>query len=94
LGAPPKDHDLLDVIRDLATSVHNRDGAVVYIDPAPLHGSSQHDHIDIHLQGSIQDTLVEVMLQTRQVCVSRVSSSIPVPPGTHVIADRQGSGRP
>ncbi|KAG8734411.1 hypothetical protein FRC11_014257 [Ceratobasidium sp. 423] len=66
VGAPPKDPDLLDVVRDLASSVHERDGAVVYIDPAPLHGTSQHDHIDIHLQGDIQETLGDILLQMRR----------------------------
>ncbi|KAG8734340.1 hypothetical protein FRC11_005327 [Ceratobasidium sp. 423] len=66
VGAPPKDVDLLNVIRDLATSVHGRDGAVVYIDPAPLHGSSQHDHIHIHLQADIQETLGQVIQQMQR----------------------------
>ncbi|CUA72102.1 Hydrocephalus-inducing protein [Rhizoctonia solani] len=66
LGAPPKDPDLLDVTRDLAASVHGRGGAVVYIDPGLLHGTSQHDHIDIHLQADIQETLSEVMKQMEQ----------------------------
>ncbi|KAG8734422.1 hypothetical protein FRC11_014268 [Ceratobasidium sp. 423] len=66
LGAPPKDPDLLDATRELASSVHARGGAVVYVDPAPLHGGSQHDHIDIHLQANIQEAVGEVMQQMRR----------------------------
>ncbi|KDN38059.1 hypothetical protein RSAG8_09744, partial [Rhizoctonia solani AG-8 WAC10335] len=62
LGAQPKDPGLLNLVRDLAMSVHEGYGAVVYIDPVALHGV-QHDHIDIQLQADVQETLGEVLLQ-------------------------------
>ncbi|KDN36769.1 hypothetical protein RSAG8_10633, partial [Rhizoctonia solani AG-8 WAC10335] len=62
VGAQSKDPDLLNLTRDLAMSVHDSDGAVIYIDSVALPGA-QYDHIDIQLQADIQETLGEVLRQ-------------------------------
>ncbi|KEP45813.1 hypothetical protein V565_239350, partial [Rhizoctonia solani 123E] len=65
LGAQPRDPDLLNLMRDFATSVHAGDGAVIYIDPVALQGV-QHNHIDIQLQVDVQEALGEVRRQMQR----------------------------
>ncbi|CCO34322.1 hypothetical protein RSOLAG1IB_11306 [Rhizoctonia solani AG-1 IB] len=60
VGTQPKDPELLNLTRELAQSIHDADGAVIYIDPSPLHGT-QHDHIDIQLQSDVDVVLGDVL---------------------------------
>jgi hypothetical protein len=67
LGAPPKSPELVQLCRDLATSVHETYGAVIYIDPEPLQGRHMYDHIDLHLQSDVKDAIAEVMQEMNRV---------------------------
>ncbi|KAG8739123.1 hypothetical protein FRC10_006121 [Ceratobasidium sp. 414] len=61
VGAPPKSSELLQLTRDLSAAVHEKYGAVVYIDAEPLQGRHIYDHIDLHLQLDVQEAVSHVM---------------------------------
>jgi hypothetical protein len=67
LGAPPKSPELVQLTRDLAASIHETYGAVIYVDPEPLQGRHMYDYIDLHLQSDVQEAIAEVMQEMNRV---------------------------
>ncbi|QRW21900.1 hypothetical protein RhiXN_09487 [Rhizoctonia solani] len=59
IGKQSKDMDLLERTRELAASIRDGSGAVIYIDSAPLDG--QNEHIDLQLQGDVDDVLGDIL---------------------------------
>ncbi|GAB1526332.1 hypothetical protein RhiTH_009499 [Rhizoctonia solani] len=59
IGKQSKDMDLLERTRELAASIRDGSGAVIYIDSAPLNG--QNEHIDLQLQGDVDDVLGDIL---------------------------------
>ncbi|KAF8697093.1 hst3 protein, partial [Rhizoctonia solani] len=60
VGFSLKSTDMFDLVYDLASKIHERYGAVIYIDPEPIQGRNTKHVIDFHLQVDVEEFLARV----------------------------------
>ncbi|KDN38123.1 hypothetical protein RSAG8_09719, partial [Rhizoctonia solani AG-8 WAC10335] len=61
VGLPLKSGEVYDLMRELASEVHQRYGAVIYVDNQPIRGRNTGGSIDFHLHVGIEEFATRVL---------------------------------
>jgi NAD-dependent SIR2 family protein deacetylase len=61
VGLPLKSGEVYDLIRAIGSEVHQRYGAVIYVDDQPIRGRNTSQCIDFHIQVDIEEFSTRVL---------------------------------
>ncbi|KAG8734196.1 hypothetical protein FRC11_009298 [Ceratobasidium sp. 423] len=75
VGLPLNSGEIYDLMRTIGSEVHQRYGAVVYVDDQPICGRDTSQSIDFHLQVDIEEFSTRVLAAMDKVCVMLIHSA-------------------